>query len=144
MLQEKQLGLDTATRDLLQDEQQLNSIEDGVPGDGVGNENNNPEAESELNETDLFPKSDDDVLRLIATAAPESQEWINRLNKQVQECQGENQVLKAELKKQSLLEDKQKRCEEVVQLSREHAADVASDEEENSHGGVGHQQQPSK
>lgn len=108
VLQEKQGqegDPDTATRDPLEDQcaLQLKRIEDGVPGDG--DNDRNPESESERNGAVLSEKSDDAVLRLIATAAPESQEQINRLEKELKQLIEENQTLQAELEKSNHFSD---------------------------------------
>lgn len=109
VLQEKQGqegDPDTATRDPLEDQRvlQLKRIQEGVPGDGVDSDNeSNPESESESNGGALSARSDDAVLSLIATAAHESQEQINRLEKALQEFKGRNQTLQADLKKVTFL-----------------------------------------
>lgn len=111
VLQEKQGqegDHDTATRDPLEDQGvlQLKRIQEGVPGDGVDSDNeSNPESESESNGGALSARSDDAVLSLIATAAPESQEQINRLEKALQELKGKKQTLQADLKKSNFFSD---------------------------------------
>lgn len=87
---------------------QTKSIVDALPGDGQGvdsDNESNPEFESTCNEEDLPTKRDDTVLRLIATAAPESREQIGHLENAVQELKKENQTLKAVLEKGNLLSD---------------------------------------
>ena len=133
MLQKKNEP-DTETRDPLEDQLTLHSIsttEDRLPA-VLGNtyESNHPadpEVEAEHNETDLSPTSEGDVLRLYEATASggtcNSQEHVDHLENAVRECIAENQSLKVELEINSL--------PEVVQLSREHATDGASDVEDH-------------
>ena len=127
---------ETRETDTLEDQPmlQLYNTTDGEFRDGVDSvhENNNPKSDSNCKRMFLSAKSDDDVLRLIATAAErDSQEQIERLEKELKECEAENQILQAELKRKSLPKDKQMRSETISQLSREHAADGTSRVEEN-------------
>ncbi|XP_020624967.1 uncharacterized protein LOC110062415 isoform X3 [Orbicella faveolata] len=81
---------------------QFNRIEDAVPGDGHGVESDNesnPESESECNVDPLSANSDNVVLRLITTAAPESQKQIDRLENALRELKKENQTLQDLLEK---------------------------------------------
>ena len=98
------------------------------------------EPEAEHSDSDLSVASGDVVLGLLydeaAASDGVSQGQIHHLENAVQKCIAENQILK-ELKRNSPPEDKEI-CGEVVQLSREHAADGASDVEDQ------HPQQPSK
>lgn len=144
MLQKKSEP-DTETRDPIEDQlvQHLISSEDGlpaVPDTCNTNESNHlAEPEAERNGTDLSPTSEGDMLRLYEATASDgnSQEHIDHLENAVQECIAENQILKVELKINSLPEDKEKQFGEVVQLPREHATDGASHVED-------HQEQQSK
>ena len=81
----------------------LNRPEDGLRGvDNTNDSNNNPrlaELESVHNGTDLSLTSDDDVLRAIASrtaAEGDSLEQIDRLVRELQVYEAENQSLKAE------------------------------------------------
>lgn len=135
MLQEKNEP-GTETRDQLEDQRplHLNSTEDGLCGVDNTNDSSNKsaEVESEHNGTDLSPTSDDHVLRVIATAAErDSLEQIDRLVRELQEYEAKNQNLKAEFKRNSLPQDKQKCFGEC-------GADGASETVED------HQQQSSK
>jgi len=81
-------------------------------------------------------KNDDDEVRLITTTVErDSQEQIERLQRELQEYEAGNQILQAELKRTSLLENKQMRGENIFQLSRERAADAASRVEKDLPGG---------
>ena len=83
-------------------------------------------------------KKDDDVVRLITAAAErDSQEQIERLQRELQEYEAENQILQAELKGTSLFEDKRMCCENIFQLSSERTADAASRVEKGLPDGAG-------
>jgi len=87
---------------------QFNRIEDAVPGDGHGVESDNesnPESESECNVDPLSANSDNVVLRLITTAAPESQKQIDRLENALRELKKENQTLQDLLEKSNRFSD---------------------------------------
>lgn len=140
---------ETRETDTLEDQDtlQLRHTTDGEFRVGVDSvyENNNRKPHSKGKRMFLSAKSDDDVLRLITTAAErDCQEQIDRLEKELQECETENQILQAELKRKSLPGGKQMRGEKNFQLSRERAADVASRVEKNLPGGAGPLQESSK
>ena len=93
----------------------------------------------------LSAKNDNDVKRLISSAAErDSQEQIERLQMELQEFVEENRILQAELKRTSLLEDKQIHGENIFQLSREGAADATSCAGKDLPGGTGSLQGESK
>ena len=120
---------------------------DGELRDGVDSvyQNKNSKSDSKRKRKFLSAKNDDDVVRLITTAAErDSQEQIERLQRELQEYEAENQILQAELKRTSLLEDKQMRGENIFQLSRERAADAASRVEKDLPDGAGFLQGASK
>ena len=114
-------GSTTAERDPVGETRQTDTLEgqhmpqlchptDGELRDGVDSlhQNNNPKSDSKRKRKFLSAKNDDDVVRLITTAAErDSQEQIERLQRELQEYEAENQILQAELKRASLLEDKQ-------------------------------------
>ena len=85
----------------------------------------------------LSAKNDDDVVRLINTAVErDSQEQIERLQRELQEYEAENQILQAGLIGTSLPVDKHIGYENIFPLSREHAAGVASRVEKDLLGGA--------
>ena len=113
---------------------------DGELRDGVDcvHKSNIHKSDSKRKRMFLSAKNDDDVVRLITTAAErDAQEQIERLQRELQQYEAENHVLQAELKRTSLLEDKQMRGENLFQLSRECAAGVASRVEKDLPGGAG-------
>ena len=78
---------------------------DGEFRDGVDSlhQNSIRKSDSERKRRFLSAKSNDDVVRLITTAAErDSQEQIEWLQRELQECEAENQILQAELKRTSL------------------------------------------
>ena len=78
---------------------------DGELRDGVDSlhQNNIRKSDSERKRRFLSAKSNDDVVRLITTAAErDSQEHIEWLQRELQEYEAENQILQAELKRTSL------------------------------------------
>ena len=120
---------------------------DGVLRYGVDSlyQNKNPKPDSKRKRKFLSAKNDDDVKRLITSAAKrDSQEHIERLQRELQEYEAENHILQAELKRTSLLEDKQMGGENIFQLSRERAADASSRAEQDLPGGTGCLQGESK
>lgn len=151
-------GLTTAERDPVGETRETYILEgqhmpqlchptDGEFRDGVDSlhQNNSPKSDSKRKRKFLSAKNDDDVVRLITTAAErDSQEQIERLQRELQEYEAENQILQAELKRTSLLEDKQMRGENIFQLSRERAADAASRVEKDLPDGAGFLQGASK
>lgn len=81
---------------------QTESIEDAEPS----NNESDPESESTGNKEDLSATvSDDAVLRLIATAAPECQDQIEHLENAAQELKKENETLQALLEKGNFFGD---------------------------------------
>ena len=108
-------------------------------------QNKNPKPDSQGKRKFLSAKNDDDVKRLITSAAKrDSQEQIERLQMELQEFEEENRILQAELKRTSLLDDKQIHGENIFQLSREGAADATSCAEKDLPGGTGSLQGESK
>ena len=90
--------------DLLEDQGalQTESIEDAEPS----NNESDPESESTCNKEDLSATvSDDAVLGLIATAAPECQDQIDPLENAAQELKKESKTLQALLEKGNLFSD---------------------------------------
>ena len=78
---------------------------DGELRDGVDSlyQNNIRKSDSERKRRFLSAKSNDDVVRLITTAAErDSQEQMEWLQRELQECGAEKQILQAELKRTSL------------------------------------------
>ena len=78
---------------------------DGEFRDGVDSlyQNNIRKSDSERKRRFLSAKSNDDVVRLITTAAErDSQEQMEWLQRELQECGAEKQILQAELKRTSL------------------------------------------
>ena len=78
---------------------------DGELRDGIDSlhKNNIPMSDSKRKRKFLSAKNDDDVVRLITTAAErDSQEQIEWLQRELQEHEAENQILQAQLKKISL------------------------------------------
>ena len=78
---------------------------DGEFRDGVDSlhQNSIPKSDSKRKRRFLSAKSNDDVVRLITTAAErDSQERIEWLQRELQGYEAENQVLQAELKRTSL------------------------------------------
>ena len=78
---------------------------DGELRDGVNSlhKHNIPKSDSKHKRMFLSAKSDDDVVRLITTAAErDSQEQIEWLQRELQEYEAENQILQAHLKRTSL------------------------------------------
>ena len=115
---------------------------DGAFRDGVDSlyQNKNLKSDSKRGRKFLSAKNDDDVVRLITAAAErDSQEQIERLKRELQEYEAENQILQA-----ALLEDEQMHVENIFQLSRERAANGASCVEKDLPGGAGSLQGASK
>ena len=113
---------------------------DGEFRDGVDSlyQNKNLKSDSKRKRKFLSAKNDDDVVRLITTAAErDSQEQIERLQRELQEYEAENQLLEAELKRTSLPVDKHIGSENIFQSCREHATGVASCERKGMPGGAG-------
>ena len=78
---------------------------DGEFRDGVDSlhQNKIPKSDSKRKRTFLSAKCNDDVVRLITTAAErDSQENIERLQRELQEYEAQNQILQAQLKRISL------------------------------------------
>ena len=78
---------------------------DGEFRDGVDSlhQNNFRRSDSERKRKFLSAKSNDDVVRLITTAAErDSQEQIEWLQRELQEYEAQNQILQAQLKRTSL------------------------------------------
>ena len=78
---------------------------DGEFRDGVDSlhQNSIRKSDSERKRRFLSAKSNDDVVRLITTAAErDSQEHMEWLQRELQEYEAENQILQAELKRTSL------------------------------------------
>ena len=78
---------------------------DGEFRDGVDSlhQNSIRKSDSERKRRFLSAKSNDDVVRLITTAAErDSQEQMEWLQRELQEYEAENQILQAELKRTSL------------------------------------------
>ena len=77
-------------------------LTDGELRDGVDSlhKNNIPMSDSKRKRKFLSAKNDDDVVRLITTAAErDSQEQIEWLHRELQEHEAENQILQAQLKR---------------------------------------------
>ena len=133
-------GLATAGQDPITEARETDTLEsrhmqqschptDGEFRDGVDSlhQNNNPKSDSKRKRMFLSAKNDDDVARLITTAAErDNQEQIERLQRELQEYEAENQVLREELKRTSLPVDIHVGSENIFQLSREYSAGVAS------------------
>ena len=78
---------------------------DGEFRDGVDSlhQNKIPKSDSKRKRIFLSAKCNDDVVRLITTAAErDSQEHIERLQRELQEYEAQNQILQAQLKRISL------------------------------------------
>ena len=78
---------------------------DGEFRDGVNSlhKHNIPKSDSKRKRMFLSAKSDDDVVRLITTAAErDSQEQIEWLQRELQQYEAQNQILQAHLKRTSL------------------------------------------
>jgi len=107
-------------------------------GADILHQHNNPKPDSKGKRKFLSAKNDDDVVRLITSAAErDNQEQIERLQRELQEYEEENQILQAVLERTSLPVDKHIGSENIFQLSREHTAGVASCARKDVPGGAG-------
>lgn len=143
-------GLTTAEGDLVTETRETDKLEnqprlqlyhptDMEPRDGVDSlhQHNNRKPDSKRKRTFLSAKNDDDVVRLITTAAErDSQEQIERLQRELHECEVENQILQAELKTTYFPMDQHVSSENIFQLSMEHAVGMASHVEKDLHDGA--------
>ena len=143
-------GLATAQGDPLTETRETDTLEDQLraqschPTDGELrydvnslHQNNIRKSDSKRKIKFLSAKSDADVERLITAAAErDSQEQIERLQRELQGYEAENQILQAELERTSLPMDQHISSGNISQLYREHAAGVSSRVEKDLPGGA--------
>ena len=143
-------GLATAEGDPLTETRETDPLEDQLrpqlchPTDGELrggvdslHQHNIRKSDSKGKRMFLSAKNDDDVVRLITTAVErDSQERIERLQRELQEYETKKQILQSDLKRTSVPVAKQIGRENIFQLSKERTEGVASRVEKDLPGGA--------